>query len=1092
MDQNSHKTVRKRNIIKSANIRLTMFGLCILLILISAVTVVYYVNARSTATGSVYQELETVAEVKNAELLSYIEASKGRAIDFGSDGFIKSSIVAITQSESQNDAVAKLREHLIDNKMSLDPHILAIDIVGGDGTVVSSTIDGHSGQKETHFKEFSQMIDSAFGYAHFREPHYSSLLNLIDIDLFAPIVIKRGEKPIGAIILHYDTSAFDSIIGMSDEAGEEMKGNVYLVNKNGLLLTESKPLDGTRLKLVVDVEVIHRVKEDLSGKSFVYHSYKGMSVVGVAIDIPEYDWTLVVEIDKQDAFVQIEKQEIIALVVICVCLVTTIVMGIILFLSTERLNTIKSAEREKFTERDYSTYAETVHSSSVFVSGVSKYLVWVVIAICVLPFILNLFGMDFGTTKVQLDIPALSEMQQYQVVDTLHNKLSGSFTHTILEWSAFCIAIFTVMLAFVHFSIVRDITTPIIGLVLFFAGIMDAFHTLAADRLIEVVADNRDLIPFTWAICRLFNAFIMIIGVGVFLMKGSKKRKGGIRFVSVVGVTLGVVAYIIIHICATREILPQTMFADSIISRPYDMAPLILFIFAGVFIYPRFYKQSPSLFSYFIIVSMIPDVATQAYMAFGSTALFDNCFNIAHFLKIVAYMVPLMGLLLEYALTYNKEKDNVVQLISVMGDMERTEEELRRNREQLEKSIGELRHAKEQAELFADKADNANKAKSEFLASMSHDIRTPMNSIMGMAELLTETPLSPEQKKYINAFQVSSESLLSLMDNILDLSKIEAGQIRFEGVRFSLRSLIENVVEVMGITAREKELSFVYTLDDDVPDRLVGDKTRLSQIMNNLIGNSIRFTDNGEIRIHVENSPEGTTPGLLQFSVSDTGIGIPEDKFETIFDVFTQADSSTTRKYGGSGLGLSISRKLVELMGGCIWLKSEVGKGSTFYFTAKFAVSTGSSESETRTGGAAIGVRLPEGLPPLDILLVEDSDDNILLVQAFLKKTPFRTIVAMNGKEAVEMFKKDKFDLVLMDMQMPVMDGFDATKEIREWEIQNNKNRTMILALTANVLKQDKQKSLNAGCDGLITKPIKKLVLIKAIIEYTGREKYEE
>ncbi len=257
------------------------------------------------------------------------------------------------------------------------------------------------------------------------------------------------------------------------------------------------------------------------------------------------------------------------------------------------------------------------------------------------------------------------------MVDSLHLTLSGSFTHTILEWSAFCIAIFTVMLAFVHFDINRDITTPIIGLVLFFAGMTDAFHTLAADRLVEAVADNRNLIPFTWAICRLFNALIMIVWIGVFLIIGPKAQKGGVRLVSITGVSLGFIAYFIIHYCAISKILPQTMFPDSIISRPYDVAPLILFIFAGIFIYPRFYKQAPSLFSYAIILSMIPDVATQVYMAFGSKALFDNSFNIAHFLKIVAYLIPFIGLLLDYAITYNREKGNVVKLEKAMSKLER-------------------------------------------------------------------------------------------------------------------------------------------------------------------------------------------------------------------------------------------------------------------------------------------------------------------------------------------------------------------------------------------------------------------------------------
>ena len=304
---------------------------------------------------------------------------------------------------------------------------------------------------------------------------------------------------------------------------------------------------------------------------------------------------------------------------------------------------------------------------------VPKPMFWLVVAICVIPFILNLLGVDFGTQKSTIDLDEVIHQAPNQVTDAMFNKLSGAFTHTILEWSAFSAAIFTVILAFTHFRITRDITTPIIGLALFFAGCMDAFHTLAAARLIEAVADNRDLIPFTWAICRIFNALIMIAGVGIFLIRIGKRggkydysfsqeerQKGkGFGFVMVISLIFGSIAYGIINFCATRAVLPQTMFPDSVITRPYDVLPLILFIFAGTVVYPLFYRKVPSLFSHALIISAIPEVATQLHMAFGSTALFDNHFNIAHFLKIIAYLVPLGGLCFDYIHTYQVEKERL-------------------------------------------------------------------------------------------------------------------------------------------------------------------------------------------------------------------------------------------------------------------------------------------------------------------------------------------------------------------------------------------------------------------------------------------------
>jgi len=375
---------------------------------------------------------------------------------------------------------------------------------------------------------------------------------------------------------------------------------------------------------------------------------------------------------------------------------------------------------------------------------------------------------------------------------------------------------------------------------------------------------------------------------------------------------------------------------------------------------------------------------------------------------------------------------------------------------------------------------------------MSHDIRTPLNTILGMSDLLSETQLNPEQEKYVSICQHSSEALLKLINDILDFSKVEAGQIVVDRDRFELRKTIKGLSVIIEHNARLQGSKYSYHINDDVPDILVGDKSRLGQIIMNLTGNAIKFTDKGVIKLLVENDSDSKRPGMILFTVSDTGIGIGMDKQDVIFDMFTQADSTTTREYGGTGLGLSICKRLVELMKGRIWVVSKPGRGSTFYFTVWFDVhnrtvpeTVSIDKMELESEEPVEGIIESGMLRPLKILLVEDSEDNILLVQAFLKKTPFEVVVARNGIEAIQQFKSDVFDIVLMDMQMPVMDGYSATKEIRIWEKHNRKIYTTILALTANVLKKDEQKSMVAGCDGLLTKPVKKLKLIRTLCKFT-------
>jgi len=527
------------------------------------------------------------------------------------------------------------------------------------------------------------------------------------------------------------------------------------------------------------------------------------------------------------------------------------------------------------------------------------------------------------------------------------------------------------------------------------------------------------------------------------------------------------------------------------------------------------------------------------------------------------------------------------------------------------------------------RAEEASKAKQQFLANMSHEIRTPMNAIIGMADLLWETPLTADQKEYVRVFRRSGETLMALINDILDLAKVEEGRLDLEEVGFNLTDLVESTVEVFAASAQKKGLEMGARIGPRVPSWVMGDPGRIRQILSNLLGNAVKFTGAGEIlaRVSVRSGDGGEgVPGAggsvdLQFSVADTGIGIPEDRIPTVFERFMQVDSSTTRRFGGSGLGLAICHKLVELMGGRIWVESQEGEGSTFHFTLRLPVAEPSREHPLDTsvlaglrtlvvddnatnrlvlreiltgwgvrvteatdgpaalealreragagtpfrllildgqmpgmdgyavaaairgdlafgrprvimltshGGApgrdqarelgisahmmkpvrraslhhalsrAVGGRrapvpvpeeAPLPVPPqaepgrtLKILVVDDSEDNRSLMRAYLKKTPHRSEFAENGEEAIRAFQLcGDFDLVLMDIQMPVMDGHAATRAIRAWEEEQGRGRTRVFALSAHAMEEEIRASLSAGCDDHLTKPIKKAVLLDTL-----------
>ena len=393
--------------------------------------------------------------------------------------------------------------------------------------------------------------------------------------------------------------------------------------------------------------------------------------------------------------------------------------------------------------------------------------------------------------------------------------------------------------------------------------------------------------------------------------------------------------------------------------------------------------------------------------------------------------------------------------------------------------------AEEELQRAKASAESANRAKSDFLTTMSHEMRTPMNAILGMADLLSESPLHEEQRGYVEIFQKAGANLLALINDILDLAKVESGRFQLESIDFDLRALLEKIIEMMASRAQDRGLQLTLEILPDVPSGLVGDPNRLRQILLNLIGNALKFTEQGSVTLRAEHDPRGTA-GWLRFNVIDTGIGIAADQSEMIFERFTQADSSTTRQYGGTGLGLAISKGFAELMGGRAWLRQRIGEG-------KYFLSCGAICRSQRIGGA--GERRPrsrrnpagenrraEGLTR--VLLAEDSEYNVLLIRAYLKNSGIDLDVAENGKIAVEKVISHRPDLILMDLQMPVMDGLEATRAIRQAEERTGDAALPILALTADAGKEAVSRSLLAGCSEHLSKPIKRTTLLEAIARH--------
>jgi signal transduction histidine kinase/DNA-binding response OmpR family regulator len=671
--------------------------------------------------------------------------------------------------------------------------------------------------------------------------------------------------------------------------------------------------------------------------------------------------------------------------------------------------------------------------------------------------------------------------------------------HTLIETIVTLLGLTTGAMALVRYYTRKSSTYLILGSGFLGVAILNSYHTAITSSFLAGRTPSALSALTTWsgAVPQVFLSLVLC--ASLVCWKIEKGRSAPIRIKESYIYCLVGLWTVATFLFFAFVPLPAGYFPDKVITHPADLPQASLFVIAVIgFLLKGEWKEDD--FEHWLVISLI--IAAVVHLLFLSyfRKAFDATFFAAHVLMLAQYVFMLVGLFVSMHSIFKREAENATNLLRANESLateiterqrvaealrrahddlevrvqERTQELSRANRELADEIAGRklVEHALQMAK---EAAESANLAKSSFLANMSHEIRAPMNGIIGMTDLALDTEMTRDQREYLDIVRSSADSLLSLLNDILDFSKIEAGKLDMETVPFNLRDALDDTMKTVSFRAHQKGLELVCHVLAEVPDALQGDPTRLRQIVLNLLGNAVKFTSQGEVVLVVEKREEVDEAVVLHFAVTDTGIGIPREKHASIFDVFTQADTSTTRKFGGTGLGLAICTRIIEMMGGRIWVESEPGRGSTFHFEVRFAL-----QKNSPVRYEPIGIEMLRDLPAL---VVDDNATNLRIFEETLVGWGMRPTLAAGGPQALAALegvtgKNNAYPLILLDSQMPELDGFSVAKAIKQ---DPNHSESVVIMLTSAGIRGDGERCREIGINAYLGKPIRRSELLEAI-----------